>query len=339
MQSIEERLKAFLEGQGKSPRVTVRGVAVFPDGYDLSAANEDDSSVEEGEEVRVINASELPKELLKPLHDYRLSPTLYRMWLHASLLRDPSDDSIALTWLDPDGDTIAKRAGTVDARKPTEYHRSLPPMTGEVLTDAHRRPAGRKIGTAIAAGLSLLLGLGAYVLWEIYPRHEPTSQQILDRPVIEESRPLPVSPQPEDSPPVQPREAKEEPGRQDSKTLQNVAPPPKVAPPSTNLRDSAIANTDPPSTVAPAEKSSEPADPPEPTASWRKTVEHQIDKAIQMRAVDGVVVVFINDTAYLTGAVLSEKQRAAAEEAARNVLGVKRVQSSISVKWDRMTDG
>jgi len=63
----------------------------------------------------------------------------------------------------------------------------------------------------------------------------------------------------------------------------------------------------------------------------RKLLEAQVYKAIENRAIMGVDVSVINGTAYLEGRVATERQRAAAERAARGVAGIERVRNRIAV--------
>ena len=63
----------------------------------------------------------------------------------------------------------------------------------------------------------------------------------------------------------------------------------------------------------------------------RKVLEAQVYKAIENRAIMGVDVSVINGTAYLEGRVATERQRDAAERAARSVAGVQRVRNRIAV--------
>jgi hypothetical protein len=65
----------------------------------------------------------------------------------------------------------------------------------------------------------------------------------------------------------------------------------------------------------------------------RKRLEHEIEQAIQNRAIEGVRVSVVGDTVFLRGEVHTERQKLAAEDAARSVNGVERVRSLISVGW------
>ena len=57
----------------------------------------------------------------------------------------------------------------------------------------------------------------------------------------------------------------------------------------------------------------------------------EIYKAIENRAIIGIAVSVDNGTAYLEGQVATERQKRAAESAARSVGGVERVRSRIGV--------
>jgi general secretion pathway protein A len=86
-----------------------------------------------------------------------------------------------------------------------------------------------------------------------------------------------------------------------------------------------------------ARKASPPAsnDPQPPLAqsagAQRKLLEAKIYKAIENRAITGVNVAVINGTAFLEGRVATERQKKAAERAARSVTGVERVRNKIAV--------
>ena len=71
---------------------------------------------------------------------------------------------------------------------------------------------------------------------------------------------------------------------------------------------------------------------PSPGELRRKRVEHEVEQAIQNRAIEGVNVSVIGRTVYLTGQVETERQRAAAEQAARGIPEVGNIRSSISIR-------
>jgi osmotically-inducible protein OsmY len=65
----------------------------------------------------------------------------------------------------------------------------------------------------------------------------------------------------------------------------------------------------------------------------KKKIELAVDNAISNRAIDGVNVSFVDGTVYLDGEVATERQRLAAERAARSVPDVKQVRNRLSVKF------
>ena len=64
-----------------------------------------------------------------------------------------------------------------------------------------------------------------------------------------------------------------------------------------------------------------------------ENLQSQITKAIESRAIMGVEVSVMHGTAYLDGRVATERQRRAAERAARSVAGVERVQNRIAINY------
>jgi hypothetical protein len=90
------------------------------------------------------------------------------------------------------------------------------------------------------------------------------------------------------------------------------------------------------------ERTSKPAEqsqPREDADRKRRRLELEIDKAIRLRAISGVTVDFVGDTARLKGRVATENQKAAAEQAARGVPGVKNVRNFIAIDFLASGDG
>lgn len=90
------------------------------------------------------------------------------------------------------------------------------------------------------------------------------------------------------------------------------------------------------------ERTSKPVEqsqPREDSDRKRRRLELEIDKAIRRRAIAGVTVDFVGDTARLKGLVATENQKAAAEKAARGVPGVKNVRSFIAIDFLASEDG
>ena len=64
----------------------------------------------------------------------------------------------------------------------------------------------------------------------------------------------------------------------------------------------------------------------------RQRIQLQLNQALRNRAIAGVSISLIDGTAYLHGQVATEKQRLAAEQAARSVPTVRNVRNRIVVK-------
>jgi hypothetical protein len=74
-----------------------------------------------------------------------------------------------------------------------------------------------------------------------------------------------------------------------------------------------------------------PATPLESADIQRKRLEIEVSKAIENRAIAGIAVSVIDEIIYLDGRVATERQRKAAEQAARSVAGVEKVRNRIVV--------
>ena len=107
--------------------------------------------------------------------------------------------------------------------------------------------------------------------------------------------------------------------------------------PSPMQADKATEETSPADDPRPARKASPPISndlqPPlaQDARAQRKLLEAKIYKAIENRAINGVNVAVINGTVLLEGQVATERQKNAAERAARSVSGVDRVRNRIAV--------
>jgi type II secretory pathway predicted ATPase ExeA len=163
-----------------------------------------------------------------------------------------------------------------------------------------------------------------------------------DAPLLEKQNPLPA-PAPSSENPL-PR-----PNIDDSSETSLPATEKPVEPLSSALTEKAPVLTEKAAEKSPAEKppTSDPKPAPKkapmsagnsrqaPVAenadAQRKLLEAQVYKALENRAIMGVDVSVINGTAYLEGRVATERQRDAAERAARSVAGVQRVRNRIAV--------
>ncbi|HEV8724266.1 MAG TPA: AAA family ATPase [Candidatus Binatia bacterium] len=163
-----------------------------------------------------------------------------------------------------------------------------------------------------------------------------------DAPLVEEQNPLPA-PAPSSENPLT------RPNIDDSSETSLPATEKPVEPPSSALTEKAPVLTEKAAEKSPAEKppTSDPKPAPKkapmsadnsrqaPVAenadAQRKLLEAHVYKALENRAIMGVDVSVINGTAYLEGRVATERQRDAAERAARSVAGVQRVRNRIAV--------
>jgi type II secretory pathway predicted ATPase ExeA len=92
-------------------------------------------------------------------------------------------------------------------------------------------------------------------------------------------------------------------------------------------QDGSKAKITPPAkkTVAPATKAS--------SGQAREDLQTQVSRAIENRAIIGIEVSVVQGTAFLDGQVATERQRRAAERAARSVAGVERVRNRIAITF------
>ena len=106
--------------------------------------------------------------------------------------------------------------------------------------------------------------------------------------------------------------------------------PPAAAPPENLVAGSSVKTA--PTIAAPPVQEPQSSNKPHP-GHQNETLQSQITKAIEDRAIMGVEVSVIQGTAYLDGHVASERQRRAAERAARSVAGVERVRNRIAITY------
>ena len=190
-----------------------------------------------------------------------------------------------------------------------------------------------------AAWLQSEVGKNQLALW-VGKQNGPVGAP--DAPLIEKQNPLPAPAPSSENPLPQPNIG-------DSSETSLPAAEKPVEPLSSALTEKAPVLTEKAAEKSPAEKppTSDPKPAPKkapmsagnsrqaPVAenadAQRKILEAQVYKAIENRAIMGVEVSVINGTAYLEGRVATERQRDAAERAARSVAGVQRVRNRIAV--------
>ena len=279
-----------------------------------------------------ISSVQLPDETLK-VHPGKRQPQPYRKPLHERTQSDSQDDSTRKTRVNSNGQEQQGQAGIV-ARFTPETRWSFRPPEPDQAFGTTPRALGRSKATgriAKIALLSLILAVGLIGLSEIYEIDTSNTLDLLLRQLPMEYVRRAELPRPPIKQPEQKENLRDEgQGGSPASPLPQIETSPQGE---TSIPDDGKATNGRTHSTRPREKSSGDGPADESMAPRRKAMEHAIGRAIQQRAVEGVAVAFVNDTAYLTGAVLSENQKAAAEQAARNVPGVKRVRNSISVIW------
>jgi hypothetical protein len=315
IRGVRLKFTPHLERKTDEFHIRVKGLVVFPDDYDVSRVKRQVDYDTATTVMRVINARELPEEIRKPVQPRRINAQRCREWLYATILKGGENGSVAGTWLDPHGAESSKRSRAIAGQASAAQSRMIPEPSACAPTPA---PRTKRI-VAGMAGLSLVVALPVLIaLWQLDrlrfliafaespAREDPPVQSV----PLEPSQPSETTER--DDRPEQPSHAVDE------------------RPPADVERD-AVQNHG----IGVAEADGNGEDQPPSTEVQRKAIEDRIDTAIRNRAVGGVKVSFIDDTAYLAGEVISHNQKAAAERAARAIPEVKRVRSSISVMWNR----
>jgi hypothetical protein len=319
IRGVRVKLAPYLEDKADAPKLRVKGVVVFPDDYDVSSVKKQINYDTATTTMRIVNASELPEEILKPVQNRRMNAERCKKWLDAAILEAGQNGSTAGTWLVPDGAESSKQARAAAGQPAVEAG-----MVQKLSAGGASLPSRSRTGRIVAriAGLSLALVLPLLVvLWQ--PDRLRLPIPFAQSPVREDpsNRSVPLEePQPREAKPFEDSNGSRRPAPAgDSYSRAGVETDADQSH-GTGFTDAAGNGEDQ------AQLSTE---------AWRKAVEYRIDTAIRNRAVGGVTVSFVDETAYLGGEVISHNQKAAAERAARAVPEVKRVRSSISVMWNK----
>lgn len=139
---------------------------------------------------------------------------------------------------------------------------------------------------------------------------------------IEPPKPPPVASDPKQSAAI--------PGQESSARIPSPTDPPR---PDGGANDTRRDLDDSAPVVAPQGTRARPAPLQEAPIPQSADLQTRVAKAIENRAIMGVQVSVVRGTAYLDGHVASERQRRAAERAARSVAGVERVQNRIAITF------
>ena len=324
--SLTRSLNSFLSSNDETTFQSIKYLIIFPDKYTFEGPKE--FFIIERDEVLTLklkNFRDLTETILMTAQSPRMDSRGCRAWLEGNILKK-SDDSILGTWLDVAFDKVESEPAKNECRRLGYLrHKKMLSKKGDVastesllmnLTQPKFTWLPSKLIVMVVTGM--IIGMGG---WRFYDSNKP--------PILgsRSNKPVPLSP---------------------PANRVNAAGVDEVATPQNRVSLLEIQNRD---TVVATEvrQSSEQKKPGQPNDSAKKLSEEaqafeksglkreklvlQIDKAIRLRAISGVTVHIVEDTAHLEGRVATESQKAAAEKAARGVPGVKDIRSSIKIDF------
>ena len=308
----------------------VKYLIIFPDGYSFEGPKE--YFIVERREVLTLqlrNLRDLPASILATTQKQRLDSRSCRSWIEGTILKK-TDDSILGTWLDPAFDQVESEPPKKERwwlqlrykRMPSEQQEVASadsvPMTPIRKTFEHRQV--KLLGVVVTG---MVLGIVGWRLSDANKLLTSISQS--------QSNPSMSASRPENS--VNAPEAGED-------ASVGIAHDPVAA---TEVRESGEFREAelkrPDKNLERTSKPAEQSQPREDADRKQRRLELEIDKAIRLRAIAGVTVDFVGDTARLKGRVATENQKAAAEQAARGVPGVKNVRNFIAIDFLASGDG
>lgn len=326
--AVKSSLKSLLKADEEPIFPSVKCLIIFPDGYDFKGPKE--FSILEPDEVvtlRLRNIRDLPEAIVRPSQGKELDSRKYRKWIEG-LVRS-KDDSILGTWLDPAFDPAEpeppkSRLWRLGHPRPQQV-----PAGEEEPRPSHRSPT-RAIqtnftGRRLKLALMLLAGILIVMMgWRVNGVVKPAASS----PAVKNS---PAAPKVAQTAPPQ-----DLPSANELEEEEVAAAPEPVE--SQEPQTPTAAKNDP---VSRSANKSEAARTPAPgdSEAKRRKIEVQIRDAIRRRAIRGVRVSFVGETAYLEGQVETENQKSAAEKAARSVPRVKEIRNSIELSPFSPADG
>jgi hypothetical protein len=330
--TIKHSLGSFLSADDQPTFPCIKYLILFPDGYKFEGTKE--FFIAEREQVLTLNLRnfrELAEAISAPTQQQRLDSRKYRAWIEGSVLRK-SDDSIVGTWLDPAFDKVeaepAKRQRWrlrhLRQQQVSAEEKTLSSSANLQAIPAQQKFKRRQSKLAMTVITGMIIGI---IGWWLYDATKPLT------PVSHSSPPL-TPPSPENS-------------INRAEVIQAAIPPSGVSLPENQDR-AEVRKTS--AVEEPELKKQNPLiesvrEPPNPTQAAedselkRQKIEFQIHEAIRLRAISGVTVDFVRDTAHLKGRVDTASQKSAAEKAAQSIRGVKKVRSSIEVNFLQPGDG
>jgi BON domain/Nuclease-related domain len=331
--AIKSTLDSFLRAHDQRfPRV--KCLITFPDAYDFKGPK--DFSILDRDEVMTLklrNFRDLPEAILQPAQHETLDSRKYRKWIESALVTG-NDDSIAGTWLDPAFDkpeAERPKGQPWRLRRPGQQRLAEQEKVSSSDSSQTRRIQARfawgKPKLAITVITATIIGIMG---WRLYDGDKPTpSVSYAPRPVSP-----PRTENPTNATKVIPASMLPDTASLAENKKPDALPAPEITKPSEVQKPELAGKNQP---IEAARKSNVQAS--EDSELKRQKIELQIRRAIHRRAITGVTVSFIGDTAYLKGEVETEKQKSAAEKAARSVPGVKGIRNSIDINRLLAADG
>jgi BON domain len=315
----------------------IKYLIIFPDGYRFEGPKE--FSIIEREQVLTLqlrNMRELPAAILAPTQQQRLDSRSYRSWIEGTILKK-SDDSIVGTWLDPAFDKVESEPPKRErwrlchlSRKKVSSEKQEVSSTESLRMTPIQQTFNwgqfKLIGMVIAGMMIGIIG------WQLFDADKSLTSGSHSNPSMSPSRPENSVSSAEAAPVAISlnRVSSWEIDNDDTVAAIEIGK-------SSEPRETELDKHD--QGIQSARKLSEQTHAPEDSELKRRQIELQIDKAIRLRAIAGVSVYFVGDTAHLKGRVGTETQKSAAEKAARGVPGVKDVRSSIEIEFLLSGDG
>lgn len=329
--AVGHSLGSFLNEGDQPTSPCIKHLIVFPDGYKFKGSKEffilDRAAVLT---LKIINLRDLSNAISEPAQQQRLDSQKYRTWIEESILRK-SDESILGTWLDPAFDEVEAKPAKKQRRRldflrrqeVTADKKEVASSNNLQRTPIRQKFKWRQSKRILTIITVLVVGI---IGWRVYDRPKALTSVSYSYPPL--SPPDPVNSK-NDSELIQaamPLESVSLPEHQNRNTVSptEVREPSEAQSTELNKKDRRMES---------ARKTAKETPAPEDSELRRQQLEREIHEAIGLRAIDGVTVNVLGDTAHLTGRVDTESQKSAAELAARSVPGVKQVRSSIEIQF------
>jgi len=320
--AIKNSLRSFRKSNDHPALPCIKCLIIFPDGYEFEGPK--DFSILDPDDVVTLKLRQfrdLSEAILQPTQQERLDSRKYRKWIESDVLRS-NDESILGTWLDPAFDTPEPELPKGRFwRLRHARQRGVPAEEKELASsDSSRmRPLPKKfkeLQLKLTATVITGMVIGM-VGWRLYDVTRPINSLAHSRRFVSPPR----LEQPTNANPVIQRESVPVTGNHKAREVREAE--------STREKQRSESAKSPRAQTQASEDSE----------LKRKKIELQIHGAILLRAITGVTVSFVGETAYLEGQLATENQKSAAEKAARSIPGVEEVRNSIEVNRFSPADG